>query len=233
MTTSAKYKNQHSNHSNLNTVQEYIIVRAKPVSYKGYSIYRNLFGFDIVKDGVRLFEMSDKSTLAGRKEAVENHIEGTHFTQAEDTPEVEETITEVETVEVEEVEEVETILEAAKDTAKKIRKELKKNFKDVKFKVKAKQHTCSDSVTITWTDGPIQEDVQKVTDRFVSSTTKGYEYEGKWYTSPSMIIVSREYSKELEVKVEEKCRKLYTDWDGLAVHEKSRRQFDMINKLAS
>ena len=64
-------------------------------------------------------------------------------------------------------------------TAKAIRKELKKNF-GVKFHVKSRDFAGGDDVRIYWTDGPSENEVEKVVNKYQYGSFDGmkdmYEY---------------------------------------------------------
>ena len=74
------------------------------------------------------------------------------------------------------------------DTAKLVRKALKKNFPNVKFSVRSSSYSGGASIDVSWTDGPVSQRVDKVIKPFAGSTFDGMidlksyvdsEYEGK------------------------------------------------------
>ena len=92
------------------------------------------------------------------------------------------------------------IYETAAETAKKIRKELKKNFPGIKFYVKSKSYTGGSSIRITWENGPSEYDVNAIAQNFKSAkfdgmtdmkTYTGYEYEGQLYQGADYIFCKR------------------------------------------
>lgn len=94
------------------------------------------------------------------------------------------------------------IYEDAKETAKKIRKELKKAFPASKFSVTSDTYSMGSSVTARWKDGeqPDHDAARELVGRFSSksfdgmtdsSSTKGYEYEGKLYNGADYVSYSR------------------------------------------
>lgn len=100
---------------------------------------------------------------------------------------------------------MEKIIERATETAKKIRKELKKAFPEVKFSVRSSSYSGGSSVDVNWEDGPMQEEVERVTEKFNSCSfdsmqdmkvTTGYEYKGKIYNGADYIFANRSLSSE-------------------------------------
>lgn len=59
------------------------------------------------------------------------------------------------------------------ETAKLVRKALKESFPNFKFGVKSKRYSGGASITIYWTDGPTQKEVQEVTDCFAGASFDG------------------------------------------------------------
>ena len=97
---------------------------------------------------------------------------------------------------------MEAIYETAAETAKKIRKELKKNFPGIKFYVKSESYTGGSSIRITWENGPSEYDVNAIAQNFKSAifdsdgmidmkTYTGYEYEGRLYKGADYIFCER------------------------------------------
>lgn len=123
--------------------------------------------------------------------------------------------------EVEVKEEPKIIHERAKETAKKIRKELKKNFPGQKFSVRSARYSGGDSVAIRWTDGPREKDVREITNQFESYSFDGmtdsgsysyYEYAGKRYCGAKFISCQREMTEEYRARLEEIARKNFRDF---------------------
>ena len=52
------------------------------------------------------------------------------------------------------------------EVAKTIRKELKKNFSNTKFKVQSSGFAGGDDVRISWTDGPTEQEVNKIVSKY-------------------------------------------------------------------
>lgn len=59
------------------------------------------------------------------------------------------------------------------DTAKMVRKTLKRNFKGVKFSVRSSSYAGGASIDIRWTDGPLAEAVDKVVSLYQGATFDG------------------------------------------------------------
>lgn len=117
-----------------------------------------------------------------------------------------------------------TIYEAAKDTAKKIRKALKKEFPGVKFSVKSSTYSMGSSVDINYVDGPAQKDVQAVADRYQSAsfdgmidmeTLHGYKdpEDGKIYSGAKYIFANRSLSPEYREQLEAIAEDIFGDYN--------------------
>ena len=59
------------------------------------------------------------------------------------------------------------------DTAKLVRAELKKTFPKIKFTVRSSTYSMGASISVGWTDGPTENDVQAVVGKFSGSTFDG------------------------------------------------------------
>lgn len=127
-----------------------------------------------------------------------------------------------------------TINEQAKDTAKKIRKALKKEFPGVKFSVKSSTYSMGSSVNINWEDGPFQADVQKIADRYQSArfdgmvdmeTTHGYKdpEDGKIYSGAKYIFASRNLSPEYREQLEAIAEDMFQEF--------SKHDLDYLRKI--
>lgn len=100
---------------------------------------------------------------------------------------------------------------AAKDVAKIIRKELKENFKGVKFSVKTDTYAGGSSLRISYIDGPTTEEVNKVVKKYEGATFDGMQdlkenkdiiIDGEAYLGgPDFIFVHRDLSFEFTEKV--------------------------------
>lgn len=89
------------------------------------------------------------------------------------------------------------IIERATETAKKVRKVLKQEFKGTKFSVT----TNSGSIFVCWSGGPKEEEVNNLVSKFESASfdgmtdceeTTGYMWEGKLYYGAKYISTRRE-----------------------------------------
>lgn len=94
---------------------------------------------------------------------------------------------------------METIYEKASETAKKVRKELKREFPQSKFSVRSSSYSMGSSIRVEHKDGeePDRSKVIDVIERFKSSSfdgmqdmkiSTGYEYEGKRYNGADYIF---------------------------------------------
>lgn len=111
------------------------------------------------------------------------------------------------------------IRETAAETAKKIRATLKKAFPGVKFSVRSKTYSMGDSVYVSWTDGPLEEDVNRILERFESGyydgmqdmyVFTGYEWEGQTIVGAKYISCGRTLSPERRAKIEAKLQEEFT-----------------------
>lgn len=112
---------------------------------------------------------------------------------------------------------MEVIREDATDTAKKIRKALKKNFPSYKsshFKVKTDKYSMGSSVTVHWEDNPARKEVEEVINQYQSAqfdgmqdleTVTGYRdpEDGKMYSGAKYISASYRVSQERDEAVRE------------------------------
>ena len=70
--------------------------------------------------------------------------------------------------------------------AKNIRIELKKAFPEVKFSVRSESYSGGDHININWTDGPLTDDVEKITGKYQKGDFDGmediynYNHENVW-----------------------------------------------------
>ena len=112
------------------------------------------------------------------------------------------------------------IQEDATETAKKVRKELKKAFSTVKFSVKTSKYAGGSSMTVSWIDGPMKDEVENITNQFEGAdfdgmtdmkNYKSYEYEGNFYNGVDFIFTSREISAEHKAKIVAHAKTLYED----------------------
>ena len=116
---------------------------------------------------------------------------------------------------------MEKINESAVETAKKIRKELKKAFPGVKFSVRSSSYSGGSSVDVNWQDGPMQKEVEAITERFNSSSydgmqdmkvTSGYEYKGKIYNGADYIFANRSLSSEYKKQIQAVAKEMFEDF---------------------
>jgi hypothetical protein len=83
----------------------------------------------------------------------------------------------------------------ATDTAKLLRTQLAKNFPGVKFSVKTEKYAGGASIDITWTDGPAEKEVKKVSDAFSGSGFDGmadYKTSNAAWLSPDGSVIFAE-----------------------------------------
>lgn len=112
-----------------------------------------------------------------------------------------------------------TIYEDATETAKKIKKELKKAFPKIKFSVTSNKYAGGSSVYVKWIDGPMDEEVKSITNKFKGASvditdmkvSKSYEYEGKFYNGADFVNTSRKLSAEYKAKIVAHAKTIYED----------------------
>ncbi|WP_068505881.1 LPD29 domain-containing protein [Paenibacillus kribbensis] len=119
---------------------------------------------------------------------------------------------------------MESIYEKASDTAKKVRKILKKEFPGVKFSVRSDTYSMGSSVNVSWTDGPIKSVVEKAIDWMQSAKfdgmsdmkiTVGYEWEGKLYHGADHIDATRVLTPERRESILQHLQNTFeSDIDG-------------------
>lgn len=103
------------------------------------------------------------------------------------------------------------INEKAKDTAAKVRKVLKKQFKGVTFSVTSESRSMTSSVYIHWENGPLESDVEQAVGWMASAKvdglqdmkiTKGYRWEGETYNGADHIDVCRTLTDERRKQIQ-------------------------------
>jgi len=84
----------------------------------------------------------------------------------------------------------------ASQTAKEIRKELKKNFPETKFSVRSKTFAGGDSVNVDWTDGVTEDQVNEIIKKYQEGHFDGmrdlYEYSNDRKDIPQVRFVFAE-----------------------------------------
>lgn len=104
-----------------------------------------------------------------------------------------------------------TILENATETAKKIRNTLKDVLPTVKFSVTVSRGSMVSSVRVSWTDGPLEDDVEELLSKFKSGyydgmhdmyvSTNGYYFNGQYYNGAHYITSSRILSEDRRLAI--------------------------------
>lgn len=117
-----------------------------------------------------------------------------------------------------------SIIETAAETAKKVRKALKANFPGVKFSVRSSTYSMGSSISVSWTDGPLSEQVDAVLNQFESASfnsmedyksTKGYMYEGQLYNGADYVTGSRSLSVEYRQQIEKRAAEMDSNYNDL------------------
>jgi len=122
------------------------------------------------------------------------------------------------------------------DTAKIIRRELKKHFPSVIFSVRSSSYSMGASIDVSWTDGPTREEVEVITNQFNGSIFDGMtdmkssryaQWEGRevrW--GSDYVFPTRKYSKQFYRQVAERICKEY----GVPVPEIKQSSYEYRGK---
>jgi hypothetical protein len=121
-----------------------------------------------------------------------------------------------------------------KEAKKHIQEALKAVFPGFKFSLTSEY----DSVRVSWTDGPLTPDVQKVLNRFESYTrvlwktdyteATGYEWKGQLYVGPRYLSATRQLSDERKAALIEYMAEGDMDYFGAKVFERVDAEREMI-----
>lgn len=99
--------------------------------------------------------------------------------------------------------------------AQNIKTELARAFPGIKFSVKSESYSGGDSINVSWIDGPTDEEVKKITDKYQESDFNGMEdiKEYRHTTWPTIyggadyVFENRDYAEETRILlVKELCR---------------------------
>lgn len=141
------------------------------------------------------------------------------------------------------------IYEQAKETAKKIRRRLKKEWPELAgthFSVKSSTFAGGDSVTVTWADYPSNKEVQEILSEYESESRvmrgvnevddiHGYNdpEDGKRYIGAKYISTSFTMTDEKKNRVLEEYKKIYGDREGLSEDQipQTTRYRDLVEQL--
>jgi phospholipid N-methyltransferase len=122
------------------------------------------------------------------------------------------------------------------ESAKILREALKKEFPEIKFSVRSKSYSMGSSIDITYTDGPIAKDVEKITSEF--EDVRYDDMTGEILSGGNRFVhVSRDVSEENEKAIFNQIQKEYVNFDGwtLEDYHKGRMDWDVArifrNKL--
>jgi phospholipid N-methyltransferase len=114
------------------------------------------------------------------------------------------------------------------ESAKILREALKKEFPEIKFSVRSSNFSMGSSIDISYNDGPIEKDVEKITSEFENISYDSYTGEilsgGNRY-----IHVRRDVSEENEKAIFNQLQKEYVNFDGwtLEDYHKGRMDWDV------
>jgi hypothetical protein len=98
-----------------------------------------------------------------------------------------------------------------------IRMELKQTFPGIKFSV----NTKSDSVRIGWSNGPTEESVNEIVDKYEYGTFDGmedlYKYDNRRDDIPQVkyVFAQRNIDNSIYIEAFELARKVYRDLEGV------------------
>lgn len=107
------------------------------------------------------------------------------------------------------------------NTAKAIRKELKKEFPLTKFSVTSQIFAGGNSVHIEWTDGPTMDQVDKITNKYqeghFNSMEDMYELSNLQNDIPQVKYVQtrREVSEDIKIKIFDNLQKTHKYFDEI------------------
>lgn len=109
--------------------------------------------------------------------------------------------------------------------AKNIKKELKKRWPAVKFSVKSNSFSGGDDIHVRWTDGPREEEVTKILDKYEEGSFDGmtdcydYNHENVWpdiFGGAKYVMGQRDISDAVAEKVLQKvCAEYGEEYKGL------------------
>ncbi len=94
--------------------------------------------------------------------------------------------------------------------AKNLRIELKRAFPSVKFSVRSESYSGGDSIRVNWTDGPLTEDIKKISDKYQEGSFDGmidlyeYDHSNVWpdvFGGAKYVMENRHESASLILKV--------------------------------
>lgn len=94
--------------------------------------------------------------------------------------------------------------------AKNLRIELKRAFPRIKFSVRSESYSGGDSINVGWTDGPLTEDVEKISNKYQEGSFDGmidlyeYDHSNVWpdvFGGAKYVFENRHESTELLAKV--------------------------------
>lgn len=107
------------------------------------------------------------------------------------------------------------------EAAQLIRKELKKEFPSIKFSVCSDSYSGGNSVRISWKDGPITDNVSKITRKYQYGHFDGmcdcYEYSNVNDNFPQVKYVfnNREVSESIKDECFEQLKKTLYGWENI------------------
>jgi len=115
-----------------------------------------------------------------------------------------------------------TIYEAPKETAKKIRKVLKKAFPETKFSVTTDVCSMGSSINVSWTDGPLDCQVSPLVNQFQAGYFDGMQdmyipgsytcpFDGMQYSGAKHLFTKRTLSAEYESRIHDYMQSYYTE----------------------
>jgi phospholipid N-methyltransferase len=123
------------------------------------------------------------------------------------------------------------------ESAKILREALKKEFPEIKFSVRSKSYSMGSSIDVSYTDGPIEKDVEKIASEF--EDVRYDDMTGEILSGGNRYIhVRRDVSEENEKAIFNQLQKEYVNFDGwtLEDYNKGRMDWDVArifrNKLA-
>lgn len=117
------------------------------------------------------------------------------------------------------------------ETAKAIKKELKKNFPNTKFKVTSESYSMGSSVNISWIDGETKEEIYAIIKKYQYGHFDGmqdlYEYSNSREDIPQVkyVMAQRELSEETIKTFIEEHNKRYCEEQQLPLNPSENFQY--------
>ena len=127
----------------------------------------------------------------------------------------------------------------AAECAAAIRKDLKKVFPGIKFRVTSENFARGNSVNVGWTNGPTVEAVKALVSRYEYGHFDGmadmYVYSNDIPKIPQTkyLFCNRSISSDITAKVTAEIAATNGDWDNIGSYEQERRVYAAVKELGT